>query len=306
MSQFPTSRLPATPLESLVAAAKNRSTGTTSISVNVPSLIQESETRQDALVYSVIKVISQGTDLETGNQLVEGNKTYALPAPLDIIDLHSANWEGVPLAGQAAYINQDENLLTALGDQAAATIGSILESQEALARSMDQADAANYIAIANRESINPNVELAYRGPSLRQIQFQYRLVPLDQKQADAIKEFVDTMRELMYPESTPFMLGYPALFQISIKTSTAASSIGSQGKWSNKVLFSMGKNKTASQTARNANNTAGCALTDLQVSYGEQGSYSGHADGSPGFVNLNLTFQETALSTRDSIRQEYS
>lgn len=304
MSQFPTSRLPPIPLESLVAAAKNRSTGTTSISVNVPSLIQESETRQDALVYSVIKVISQGTD-EAGNQLLKGNKTYALPAPLDIIDLHSANWEGVPLGGQAAYINQDENLLTALGDQAAATIGSILESQEALARSMDLADAANYIAIANRQSINPNVELAYRGPSLRQIQFQYRLVPLDQKQADGIKEFVDTMRQLMYPVSTPFVLGYPALFEISIKTSTAPS-IPSQGKWSNKVLFSMGKNKTAAQTARNAENTAGCALTDLQVSYGEQGSYSGHADGSPGFVNLNLTFQETALSTRDSITQEYS
>lgn len=305
MSQFPTSRLPATPLESLVAAAKNRSTGTTSISVNVPSLIQESETRQDALVYSVIKVISQGTD-EAGNQLLTGNPTYALPAPLDIIDLHSANWEGVPLAGQAAYINQDENVATALGKQFTATVGIMLESQEALARTMDLADAANFIAIANRQTINPNVELAYRGPSLRQIQFQYRLVPLDQKQADGIKEFVDTMRELMYPVSTPFVLGYPALFEISIKTSTAASPIGSQGKWSNKVLFSMGKNKTASQTARNAENTAGCALTDLQVSYGEQGSYSGHADGSPGFVNLNLTFQETALSTRDSITQEYS
>lgn len=300
MSQFPTSRLPAIPLESLVAAAKNRSTGTSSISVNVPTLIQrESETRQDALVYSVIKVISQGTD-EAGNEIDSNNPIYALPAPLDIIDLHSANWEGLPLGAQASRIMGNQNIGSALYEQYSSTLESILESQEALSRTLDLPDTANFIAIANRQSINPNVELAYRGPSLRQIQFQYRLVPLDQKQADTIKDFVDTMRRLMYPVSTPFVLGYPALFQISINTNTVSSLVRSEGKWSNKVLFSMGKNKTA------AGREAGCALTDLQVSYGEQGSYSGHADGSPGFVNLNLTFQETALSTRDSITQEYS
>lgn len=300
MSQFPTSPISynTSSLEQLVSQAKTKGGASQSINIAIPSLVQ-STTRNDALVYSTIEVISEGSS-STGQDLgVNGIRTYALPAPMDIIDLHSANYEGVPLGQRGSILEEGKGLFSAYAEGKIAGFEAGLTEEQFISQFFGQQETTNVLTVSNRIAIDPNIELAYRGPILRQIQFQYRLVVLSPRDADLIYNLIDRLRELIYPsQDNVFTTGYPAFFVIKVKTAGSGG-----GNWANKTLFSMG-DRDSSVADRKIK--AGCVLTDMQVSYGENGTYAGHYDGSPGSVNLNLTFQENTLSNRNSIKQEYS
>jgi len=308
-----TSKIFINPIEDIIQNAKRQSTAQ-ALSVNIPSLVQTGQTGTsyyDALVYSVIQVVSFGRSIngtEDTFSKIKGRsikdwELNALPAPLEIIDLHSANWEGVPLGLMKSGVDASRNLTGLAG------INSLLQT---LGAGADQITDTNKLStflesaigenvynagsIAKGISINPNVELAFRSANLRQIQLQYRLVPLSKNQAIVIENFVNAMKVLMYGSNTyngnysAGYIGYPAKFIVKVKAIN------------NRTLFSMGD---IDIDLGDTTEKAGCVLTDIQVSYSENGSYAGHYDGSPGFINLNLTFQETTQSTRDSIIKEY-
>lgn len=302
MSQFPTSPISynTSSLEQLVSQAKAKGGSSQSINVKIPNLVRDKYFRQDALVYSSIQIISEGTD-SLGNDLgTSGTSAYALPAPLDIIDMHSANYEGIPLGQRGSILEEGKGLFSAYAEGKFAGIEAGYTEEQFISQFFGQQETTNVLTVSNRISIDPNIELAYRGPILRQIQFQYRLVILNPKDADLIYDLISRLRELIYPsQDNVFTTGYPAFFIVKVLT----IGTGQEEVWSNRILFSMG-NRNSSIAGREMK--AGCVLTDMQVSYGENGTYGGHYDGSPGIVNLNLTFQENTLSTRESIQQEYS
>ena len=92
-------------LDDIVSDAKASFSGTTSIGVEIPDIVEQGEERADALVYSVIRELqSEGG---RGNLLYRNYSyvAYALPAPIDIIDLHSANWEGVAFGANRGLVS---------------------------------------------------------------------------------------------------------------------------------------------------------------------------------------------------------
>lgn len=286
-------------LDDVVSNAKASFSGTISIGVEIPDIVQQSTARNDALVYSVIKEIQseggRGLDLYR----TYSNVSFALPAPIDIIDLHSANWEGVPFGankGVVDAVNPMSNVPLLLGSQGFMAVMALAANQQNQAMALNAEDTANLLALGKGEAINPNIEMLFRSPKLRQMQLQYRIAILSSKDANSLKGFIDRLRTNMYPRANLFYTGYPAIYSVEVRTS---SQINGKGKsvWTDKPLFSM---KGTPDDKR------GCALTDLQISYGDQGMYAGHYDGSPGIINLNLTFQELSLSDRDSIEREYN
>lgn len=312
-------------IQSLLNETKAKLNKVQSIGVQVPSLVNRftrdpeavgGQPQNDALVYTVIDIIDEGTDPE-GNP-TPSNLSFCLPPPIQIIDLHSANWEGIPFGEKIARLNEvksgasSKDVLVGAVDSAIDFVkklgkdlydeiignGAKTASRDVLLRSriLGGEDVYNLFSIGTGTAINPNIELAFRSANLRNMQLNFRLVPLSKQDATNIQKFIDRIRLMMYARSDNlWATGYPARFMVQVRTKPTGSS-----SWGDKVLFSLGKGKNSLN-----NNYSSCVLTDLQVSYGEGGIYAGHYDGSPGVIDLNLTFQEATLSTRESIQQEY-
>jgi len=308
-------------IEDIINQAKQKATTSFGISVDIPSVIDIGNQRNDLLVYASIQTLSIGTNTN-GEDLTNGNGgiNWVLPPPIDIIDLHSANYEGVGFAEAKVLQNAMKNgSIGAAAAQAGLSLAEFLGKNAANLVSLGfydldtsddllgvkamagQGNIYNQYSTATRTAINPNTELAYRGPNLRQIQFQFRIAPFTSQDANTLKQFIDTMRQYIYPvtDNTVWRMGYPAKFAISVNTVNG----GGGGAWSNKRLFSLGH---GIRQFESGSEKIGCVLTDMQVSYGELGTYAGHVDGSPSIANINLTFQENLVSTRESITEEYS
>jgi len=309
-------------IQDLIDRGKAKARSVQSLGIQIPSLIGNQGgqgPQNDALVYTKIELIDEGT-LPDGSS-IPSNITYCLPPPIQIIDLHSANWEGVafgekikrlsdvrsgnsPILGALDSVREfiekfGKDLFEELKGAVGAGPGANVAASEKLlrARIIGGEDAYNLYSVGTRTAINPNIELAFRGANLRNMQLNFRLVPLNTQNATDIQKFIDKMRLMMYAASdSVWATGYPARFSVQVKTKGSGG-----GPWQNKILFSLGD----ASNPNTANTRSSCVLTDFQISYGEGGIYSGHYDGSPGFVDLNLTFQEALLSTRETIRQEY-
>lgn len=297
-------------IKDLIESGKNKSSTIQSLGIQVPSLVSQQKTT-DALVYTVIEIIDEGTTPDGVPSPT--NISFCLPPPTQIIDLHSANWEGVPFGEKIARLNDIRNgnspipgavqsVLDFVGKSGQDLYNLLVKGQDTssardklLRSKILMGDSAyNAYSIGTATAINPNVELAFRSANLRNMQLNFRLVPLSQQDANEMQKFMDRLKLMMYAKSDfLWATGYPAKFTVQVKTN------GSGGNWSNKVLFSLGKSKNLD------NKYSSCVLTDFQVSYGDGGMYAGHYDGSPGVIDLNLTFQEATLSTRESIQQEY-
>lgn len=286
----------------------------TPISVNLPLLIQEgNSSRSDALIYTSIKTLDEGTDPQ--GRVVGDGRSWALPAPIDIIDLHSASYEGINFA--------ESKIVQQAMKNGGGVAGGLLQGGISLAKgvlkslypspgseSLLGTKAAvgtgaiyNQYSTATRTGINPNTELAYRGPNLRQIQLSFRITPFSSQDADSLYKFISYMREMIYPitNDTIWGMGYPAQFAISVNV------IGSGSVWSNKKIFSMGHGtRKILGGMQEGNQQTACVLTDMQVSYGELGTYAGHFDGSPSIANITMSFQENLVSTRETIKEEYN
>lgn len=306
-------------IQQLIDNAKNRSKSVQSLGIQVPSLVNQfssgtagSTSNNDPLVYTIINILDEGTT-PTGNPL-PSKISFCLPPPTQIIDLHSANWEGVSFAEKINILNTIKSgggftdvvgqgiesiikFLTEFGKDLIS--GNKPDVRQELLRSkvFNSEEFYNLYSVGRRAAINPNIELAFRSANLRNMQLNFRLVPLKQQDANNIQKFIDRLKLMMYARSDfQWATGYPAKFSVQVKTNIVGN-----GPWSNKILFSLGN----SVTSATSNDPSGCVLTDFQVSYGDGGVYAGHYDGSPGVVDLSLTFQETVLSTRESILREY-
>lgn len=305
-------------IENIINAAKQTAGTSSGIGINIPYLIEENRSRNNLLVYASIETLSIGSNTD-GKDLREG-KSWALPPPIDIIDLHSANYEGVGFAEAKVMQNAmksgsavagfaqgawsiTKGILENIGN--VATLGLYdLETADDLIgikTTLGQGNVYNQYSTATRTAINPNTEMAYRGPNLRQIQFQFRITPFSSDDAQDLGTFIRTMRQYIYPvtNNTVWRMGYPAKFAISVNT--LGSGVNSS-LWTQRRLFSLGHGM---RDFGSGSEKIGCVLTDMQVSYGELGTYAGHHDGSPSIANINFTFQENLVSTRESISDEY-
>ena len=86
---------------------------------------------------------------------------------------------------------------------------------------------ANALRLTNRAIVNPNVRALFKGVSLREFTFQFKMIPESQQEAAIAQQIVKHFRRNMYPSTFPVNindavsadLGYqfPNLFQINFK-----------------------------------------------------------------------------------------
>lgn len=135
-----------------------------------------------------------------------------------------------------------------------------------------------YITRVTGTAINPNLELLFNGPKLRQFGFQFKLTPRDEKEARNIRSIIKFFKKGMAPrrsnrETLSVFLGTPNVFRIKFTS-------GETGR----ELNSVGKLKT-------------CALQSFSASYTPDGFYAAYKDPAAGgsqpiSVVINLAFIE--------------
>lgn len=133
-----------------------------------------------------------------------------------------------------------------------------------------------YITRATGAAINPNLELLFNGPKLRQFGFQFKMTPRDKGEADQIRRIIRFFKQGMSPrkgsiDDVAFFLGTPNVFKIQFKSG-------------NSELKSIGKIKT-------------CALVAFNANYTPDGFYAAYQDGAAGgsqpvAVSIQLGFTE--------------
>ena len=134
--------------------------------------------------------------------------------------------------------------------------------------------ASQLLARGNGEIINPNMELLFGGPTLRNFRFQFKMTPRNEKEAEQIKLIIRAFKRNMSPmaqggtlNSGSFFLKTPNVFNLRYRT----------GNKNHPFL----------------NRFKQCFLSDMSVSYTGEGIYSTYEDGTPVSMILDLSFKET-------------
>jgi hypothetical protein len=134
-----------------------------------------------------------------------------------------------------------------------------------------------YIARATGAVINPNLELLFNGPKLRQFGFQFKMTARSKEEAVEIRKIIKFFKKGMAPRrsatnpNASFFLGTPNVFKVQFKSG-------------NSELKSIGKFKT-------------CALVSFTANYTPDGFYAAYNDSAAGgsqpiSVTMQMGFNE--------------
>ena len=131
--------------------------------------------------------------------------------------------------------------------------------------------ASQIMSVTRGEIYNPNVEMFYSGPKLRNFAFTFRCAPKSVGDAQAIREIVMEFKKWSAPEESGDKFKLPHVWKIS---------------YGGKCKQYYNKFKPA-------------ALTSVDVTYnGGLDSHMTFDDGSPLITSISLRFLETQLITR--------
>ena len=122
---------------------------------------------------------------------------------------------------------------------------------------------------ATGQVMNPNLELLFNGPTLRQFAYNFRFTPREQDEAQEVRKIIKFFKKAMAPikSDTEMFLKSPHVFKLKYYYKN-----GQQHPFLNKI-------KT-------------CALTDFTVQYAPDGSYMTYDDGSMTSYTINMTLGE--------------
>ena len=130
------------------------------------------------------------------------------------------------------------------------------------------------LARGNGEIINPNMELLFGGPTLRNFRFQFKMTPRNEKEAEQVKLIIRAFKRNMAPQAEGGLLGSGNFF---LKTPN---------------VFKL-RYRTGNKNHPFLNRFKQCFLSDMSVSYTGEGIYSTYEDGTPVSMILDLSFKET-------------
>ena len=152
----------------------------------------------------------------------------------------------------------------AAGNQVNTTIASLLTGQEL--------DQDTYLARKGGHVLNPNAEMLFQGPSIRDFSFSFTMVARSQKEGDEIRKIIRFLKLGMAPKfrNTAF-LANPDVFELQYKNGTGPKDII----------------KTVNRFS-----PGGLALTTMAVDYAPDGYWAAYRDSQPVAVKMDLSFTE--------------
>jgi len=128
---------------------------------------------------------------------------------------------------------------------------------------------SSILARSGGKVINPNKELLFQGPTLREFSFNFPIMPTSPEEGKQVKEIIQLFKKHSAPKRESkgdFFLSSPDLFELSYLYK------GGSHPFLNKFKY--------------------CALKSVNVNYTGSSVYSTYEDGTPTHMTLGLTFGE--------------
>jgi len=135
------------------------------------------------------------------------------------------------------------------------------------------AGASGFIQKALGQIPNPHPSVFFKGLPLRAFAFRWKLVPLNQKDANILKDIIKHIKKQILPAKDGDLLDYPSIVTPSIE-GTAAAQYG---------------------------NFLPCFVEGFAVNFTGEGTSAFFHDGSPVSVLLTLQLRESELYTQDKV-----
>ena len=133
-------------------------------------------------------------------------------------------------------------------------------------------DVDTYLARSGGRVLNPNAEMLFQGPVIRDFAFSFIMIARSQKEGDEIRKIIRFLKLGMAPKfrSTTYLKN-PDIFTLHYKSGT-------------------GENDELNTV--NRFNPGGLALTTMAVDYAPNGYWSAYRDSQPVAVKMDLNFTE--------------
>ena len=133
-------------------------------------------------------------------------------------------------------------------------------------------DADTYLARSGGRVLNPNAEMLFQGPVIRDFSFSFLMIARNKIEGDEIRKIIRFLKLGMAPKfrNTTYLKN-PDIFTLQYKS----------GKGENDVLDTV-----------NRFNPGGLALTTMAVDYAPNGYWSAYKDSQPVAVKMDLSFTE--------------
>jgi hypothetical protein len=129
-------------------------------------------------------------------------------------------------------------------------------------------------------AVNPKKEQTFKGVDFRTFNINYEFYPRDADEARNVLNIIYQFKYHMHPEykdGTTFLFVYPSEFDVFYY----------KGKGLNKSIHKH----------------TSCVLADMTVNYTPNGQFATFADGTPTQINIQLTFRELGVLTKDKIKE---
>ena len=165
------------------------------------------------------------------------------------------------LGGDKVALNTAADVLTKkLASEAVNIFGANVTVNQLLAR-------------GTGEILNPNMELLFGGPTLRNFRFSFKMTPRNQKESEQVKLIIRAFKRNMAPQAQGGTLG--------------------SGNWFLKTpnVFKL-RYRTGRKNHPFLNRFKQCFLSDVQTTYTGEGTYATYDDGTPVSMILDLSFKE--------------
>ena len=226
--------------------------------------------------------------------------TILLPIPSDLSDSNNVRYDSSNMNGLAAAgVQATEGIFqTSLFDakqarenlvkvkenlQGAVELGTTKVQALNVINKFLASEAANIfganvnvnqlLARGSGEILNPNMELLFGGPTLRNFRFSFKLTPRNQKEAQQVRLIIRAFKRNM-----------------------AARALGGRSDGGNWYLSTPNIFKLRYRTGRKnhpfLHKFKQCFLSDMSTKYTGEGVYSTYDDGTPVSILLDLSFKE--------------
>ena len=235
---------------------------------------------QDVIKFSMMKYepkdVPQGLKFKDRDQSRRSIGSCILPIPGGISDGNSVSWNQENM--DPVSIAKAEVALETIRKGGEGFTGSISEiakavggaNKDTIATLLAQAASGTGAQLLTRTTgsvLNPNMELLFQGPALRDFTFQFKLSPRSSKEAKKIIQIIRFFKQGMAPirSQSRLFLKSPHTFKLQYMHEN------NDHKYLNKFKE--------------------CALQSCAVTYGEA-QYSTYEDGVLSSYNINLSFKE--------------
>ena len=205
--------------------------------------------------------------------------TIILPIPSQIGDNNVANFgagnmnfmEEAGLSGATSLIGGDvQGAFNQLNKQNISGLQGVAKqffATEAVKALGSNITLEQVLARAQGAVINPNMELLFNGPGLRQFKFSFKFTPRYKQEGDEVKKIIKAFKRNMAPKGGGGQfLSTPNIFQINYMEGN------NEHPFLNKFKL--------------------CALTNMSVNYTGDGVHATYVDGTPISMQMDLSFSE--------------